>query len=98
MKLRWSASAVARLDAIHNYIASDNPAAAQRLVRQIVRRAGQIAVFPGSGRRVADYDRDEVRELIEGDYRLIYRIHGDHIDVLAVMHGAQLLPNDLDAL
>ncbi|PIQ37225.1 MAG: hypothetical protein COW59_08445 [Lysobacterales bacterium CG17_big_fil_post_rev_8_21_14_2_50_64_11] len=59
---------------------------------------GQIAAFPRSGRRVADYGRDDVRELSEGDYRLIYRILSDRIDVLTVMHSAQLLPHDMDAL
>jgi len=39
-----------------------------------------------------------VRELSEGDYRLIYRILSDRIDVLTVMHSAQLLPHDMDAL
>jgi len=96
--LHWSARALTRLDAIHTHIAKDNAAAAQRAVQQIVRRAGQIAAFPGSGRRVPDYARDDVRELIEGDYRLIYRILTDRIDVLTVMHGAQLLPGDLHTL
>ena len=98
MNLNWSVRALTRLDTIHTYIAQDNPAAAQRILQQIVRRAGQIAAFPGSGRRVPDYARDDVRELIEGEYRLIYRILADRIDVLTVMHCAQLLPDDLHAL
>ena len=98
MKVHWTARAEARLDAIHAYIAQDNPAAALRVVQQILRRSWQIAAFPNSGRRVPDYARDDVRELIEGSYCIVYRLLADRIDVLAVMHNAQLLPTDLGEL
>ena len=61
-------------------------------------RSRQIGKFPHSGRKVPDYDRDDVRELIEGSYRLVYRIGVDHVDVLTVMHCAQLLPTDSEKL
>jgi len=95
MKVHWTARAEARLDAIHAYIAQDNPDAALRLVQTVLRRSEQIAAFPGSGRRVADYAREDVRELIEGQYRIVYRIGPTRIDVLTVMHVAQLLPTDV---
>ena len=77
------------------YIAQDNPAAALRIVQQVLRRSWQIAALPGSGRRVPDYAREDVRELIEGQYRIVYRILPTRIDVLTVMHVAQLLPTDV---
>lgn len=98
MKVHWTARAEARLDAIHAYIAQDNPAAALRIAQQILRRSWQIATFPSSGRRVPDYVREDVRELIEGQYRIVYRIGPARIDVLAVMHVAQLLPADMQKL
>lgn len=98
MRVHWTARAETRLDAIHAYIAQENPSAAVRLVQAMLSRSQQIGEFPSSGRRVPDYARDDVRELIEGDYRIIYLILADRIDVLAVMHGAQLLPGDLHAL
>lgn len=96
--MHWSARAQARLDAIHGHIAQDNPAAALRTVQQIARRAGQIAAFPYSGRSVPDYARDDVRELIEGEYRIVYRVDVDRIDVLTVKHCAQRLPPELRKL
>lgn len=96
--MHWSARAEARLDAIHAYIAQDNPAAALRTVQQIAHRAGQIATFPHSGRSVPDYSRDDVRELIEGEYRIVYRVGVDRIDVLTVKHCAQRLPPELRKL
>ena len=98
MRVHWTARAEARLDAIHAYIAQDNPAAALRIVQQVLRRSTQIAEFPGSGRRVPDYAREDVHELIEGKYRIVYRIWPSHVDVLAVMHVAQLLPTDVQKL
>jgi plasmid stabilization system protein ParE len=49
----------------------------------------RFAEFPFSGRRVPEYDIDQIREVIEGPYRIIYHIKPDQIDVLAVIHGSQ---------
>ena len=56
---------------------------------------GAIATFPRSGRMVPEYEAPDIREVIERPYRIIYRIKTDQIDILAVVHGAQLLPPDL---
>jgi len=58
------------------------------MVDRLTRRSQQIANFPFSGRRVPEYDIDQIREVIEGPYRIIYHIKPDQIDVLAVIHGA----------
>lgn len=44
---------------------------------------------------VPEYSRDDVREVIERPYRIIYRIMESQIDVLAVIHGARLLPPEI---
>lgn len=98
MRVHWTARAEARLDAICAYIAQDSPPAAAALERRMLLRSRQIGVFPHSGRTVPDYERDDVRELIEGSYRIIYRIKTEQVDVLTVMHCAQLLPTDLHKL
>jgi plasmid stabilization system protein ParE len=64
------------------------------MVDKITRRSEQIAGQPLSGRKVPEYDAEDIRELIEKSYRIIYRIKPDQIDVLAVIHGARLLPDD----
>ena len=58
------------------------------MVDRLTRRSQQIAKFPFSGRRVPEYDVDQIREVIEGVFRIIYHIKSDQIDVLAVIHGA----------
>ena len=89
MKVRWTATAERQLDAIHQYIAQDSPAYAQRMVDRLTRRSQQISAFPSSGRKVPEYDSVQVREVIEGPYRLIYIIKPGQLDILAIIHGAQ---------
>ena len=88
MKVFWTDTAEGHLDAIYDYIAQDSPEYARRVVDRLTRRSQQIAEFPLSGRRVPEYDIDQIREIIEGSYRIIYYIKPDQIDVLAVIHGS----------
>ncbi|MFO7985496.1 MAG: type II toxin-antitoxin system RelE/ParE family toxin [Desulfatiglandaceae bacterium] len=88
MKVHWTDTAEEHLDAIYAHIALDSPTYAKRMVDRLTRRSQQIADFPLSGRRVPEYDMDQIREVIEGPYRIIYHIKSDQIDVLAVIHGA----------
>jgi toxin ParE1/3/4 len=76
---------------IYEYIALNSPMYAKRMVDRITRRSEQIADHPLSGRQVPEYDAEDIRELIEVPYRIIYTIKPDRIDVLAVIHGAQTL-------
>ena len=89
MKVHWTDTAEGHLDAIYAYIALDSPEYAKRMVDRITRRSQQIANFPFSGRKVPEYDIDQIREVIEGPYRIIYHIKPDQIDVVAVIHGAR---------
>ena len=89
MKVVWTATAQDHLDAIYAYIAQDSPQYALRMVDRLTRRSQQIADAPFSGRRVPEYDLEQIREMLEGVYRIIYYIKPDQIDVLAVIHGAR---------
>jgi toxin ParE1/3/4 len=80
-----SGSAV-QVRAIRDYIAQDNPAAAQALAIRLLRRTRQLQVAPRSGRQVPEYRDATIRQLLERPYRIIYRITGDQIAILTVMH------------
>jgi toxin ParE1/3/4 len=88
MKVHWTNTAEGNLDAIFDYIAQNSPEYAKNVVDLITRRSQQIAEYPLSGRKVPEYDFNQIREVIEGSYRIIYCIKSDQIDVLAVIHGA----------
>ena len=59
------------------------------MVDRLTRRSQEVASFPYSGRTVPEYEMEQLREVIEGPYRIIYYIEADHLDVLAVVHGAR---------
>ena len=64
MKIYWTDTAEGHLDAIHDYIAQDSPEYAKRVVDRITRRSQQISDYPLSGRRVPEYNIDQIREVI----------------------------------
>jgi toxin ParE1/3/4 len=92
VRVHWTHTAIAHLLAIYEHIARDAPLYAQRTVDRLTRRSEQIAAFPPSGRMVPEYGAPDIREVIERPYRIIDRIREDQIDVLAVVHSAQVLP------
>ncbi|MEH1861459.1 MAG: type II toxin-antitoxin system RelE/ParE family toxin [Nostoc sp.] len=55
-----------------------------------------MAQFPLSGRIVPEFETKQIREVIEGSYRIIYYIKSDQIDVLAVLHGSQQIESIID--
>jgi toxin ParE1/3/4 len=92
VKVVWTPRAQRRLQELHDYIAEDQPTNAVRWIARVLLRGEQLGDHPLSGRIVPEYQRDSVREVFEGDYRIIYRVRSQQVDVLSVRHGAQSLP------
>ena len=65
-------------------------------MERLTRRSEQIANFPFSGRIVPEFETEQLREVIEGSYRIIYYIKPEQIDVIAVLHAAQNIENPQD--
>jgi len=72
VKVLWTESALGQLQAIYDYLAQTSPQYALRIVDRLTTRSIQMAAFPFSGRMVPEYELHEVREVIEGSYRIIY--------------------------
>jgi len=98
VKVLWTDSALSQLQSIHDYIAETSPDYALRIIDRLTRRSIQIAEFPFSGRMVPEYELNELREVLEWPYRIIYliQIAQSRIDVLAVVHGARKQPGITD--
>ena len=92
MKVHWTDTARDHPSAIHTYIARNSPQYALHVIDRLTRRSQQIAEFPLSGREVAEFEVPQIRQVLEGPFRIIYYIKPDQIDVLAVIHGAQQIP------
>jgi len=88
----WTPQAQEQLRAIHDYVAAASSARATNLVDRITARSKQIAEHPESGRKVPELDLPQIREVIEGSYRVVYRLRPGGIDVIAVLHGARKSP------
>lgn len=95
--VRWTLQAADDLEAIANFIAEDSPHYATLFVIDALRAVERLIDFPQSGRIVPEVHRRTVREIILGDYRIIYRCRRGVTEILTILHGARLLdPSDLD--
>ncbi len=92
MKIIWSPLAVERVSEIAAYIAEDNPAAAENWVDAVFTKVEGLKDFPQSGRIVPEANNKALRELIYGNYRVIYRLEEKRVSVLTIRHGKQILP------
>lgn len=92
MRVHWTNTALDHLLAIHENAAQHSKIYADRLVDKLTRRSEQIGLFPRSGRIVPEHKREDLREVIERPYRIIYRLKEEQVDVVAVVHSAQELP------
>lgn len=94
MKIIWSPLAVERMTEIADYISKDNPTAALKWAQAVFDKIENIQEFPFMGRIVPEANRKEIRELLFKNYRIIYRVGTDHISILTIRHGKQLLPSE----
>ena len=92
MKVHWTDTAIGHLRSLHAYIGQNSPEYAQRIVDRLTRRSQQIGTFPQSGRIVPEAECPQIREVLEGPYRIMYHIKPDQVDVIAVIHGSQQTP------
>ena len=89
MNVHWTDTAQGHLAGIYDYIAQNSPEYAKRMVDRLTRRSQQSGCFPQAGHHVHEYQVEQIGEVLEGPYRIIYYIESDQIDVLAVIHAAQ---------
>jgi len=82
MRILWSPLAVDRVSEIAEYIARDNPAAAEAWTTTVFEKVGGLITFPESGRVVPETNDKRIRELLYGNYRIVYRVEPKRISVL----------------
>ncbi len=94
MKVIWSPLAIDRASEIAEYISFDNPTAANKWIEDIFEKVLILKSSPKMGRMVPEINRKEVREIIFGNYRIIYRIEKLNISILTIRYTKQILPID----
>ncbi len=85
--LRWTRLALADLVAIRDYIATDNPTAAEAMVAAVRDAVERLTEFPQSGRTVPERQAQGYREVIVAAYRIVYAVVGGDVRILRVWHG-----------
>jgi toxin ParE1/3/4 len=89
MRVEWSASATADLDAIRAYIARDSEHYAARFVQQVVKTTRMLRTFPELGQVVPEFDERTVRERVLQNYRIFYEVQERRVLIIAIVHAAR---------
>ncbi len=90
-KVVWTLRSREDLRAISIFIARDNPAAALQLGDVIFQRMDSLRSFPELGRVVPERGEPNIREIVVGNYRVVYRFRREQktVEILRVWHGAR---------
>ena len=95
MKIIWTHEALVQLTEIEDYISKDSPERAARFVDQLIERAeGALSGNPRVGRTVPEIANSDIRELLLNNYRIVYRLNKNNIEILTVFEGHRLLRID----
>lgn len=94
MRINWTNEALMRLFEMEDFISQDSPERAEKFVDQIIKHAETLSDKPLIGRTVPEISNPDIRELIFKKYRIVYRIKGNSLYILAVFEGHRLLRID----
>jgi addiction module RelE/StbE family toxin len=88
----WTRPARDDLREIRAYIARDSVHYARLVTEGLVQAVDRLRDYPLSGRVVPELEQPTVREVIAGQYRIVYRVTADAVQILTVAHGARDFP------
>ena len=90
VRINWTNQAVSDLQNIYTFIASDSEYYAKREVTRLQLKTNFIKTHIRVGRVVPEFGKEEIRELIDGRYRIVYRLVSEiEVDILTVHHSAK---------
>ncbi|HEC98486.1 MAG TPA: type II toxin-antitoxin system RelE/ParE family toxin [Nitrospirae bacterium] len=90
-QIKWTPQSLDDIEAIANFIARDSSYYARMFTIKVFEAVDRLELFSESGRIVPELNRKEIREVFFGNYRIIYRIKDELIEILTVYHSARLL-------
>ena len=94
MKIFWTREALLRLQEIEQYISRDNPVAAIEFADKLISLAETLIDNPGKGRIVPELSLENIRELLYKNYRIVYLVKKNSVDILTIFEGHQLLKKE----
>ncbi len=88
-QISWTKKSLKDLRSVNDYISLDSAFYAARFIFKLIRRVDQLIEFPESGRVVPEKNEPEIRELIEGNYRIFYRLRKEKVTILRIHNSAR---------
>ena len=99
VRIKWLKSAKDDLKEIYDYVAFDSKRYARLQVEKIRDKTEILRTQIKAGKINEEINQESVREIIEGNYRIIYRIIAkDEVHILTVHHGARDLTRRIKGL
>jgi len=94
VKIVWTDNAINDLNDIGEYIAKDSVRYAEITVLELFESVDILEEHPKAGPMVPEFEDETFRQIIRGNYRIVYRIVDEYsIHILTVHHSARLLSN-----
>ncbi len=94
MKIKWTKEALFNIQEIEDYISEDNPTAAIKFTDKLISIVESLLIFPKKGRMVPELSFEQIRELIYKNYRIVYSVKKNSIEVLTIFEGHRLLDKE----
>jgi len=82
----YTQEAIADLQRLREFIAENNPSAAQRIARELISRISQLQQMPMMGRPVASAPEEIIRDMVFGKYTVRYVVHAQTLGILRIWH------------
>ena len=91
-QINWTEPVLEKLVLFRDHRIDSLPRATLLFLKQITESTSRLETTPERGKLVfeTDYQR-AIRELLFNDFRIIYRIHTDQVDTLAVIRARKHL-------
>ncbi|MCB0752366.1 MAG: type II toxin-antitoxin system RelE/ParE family toxin [Ignavibacteriae bacterium] len=94
MKIYWTKESLRNIQEIEDIISLDNPVAAIKFTDKLISLVEGLIDFPNKGRIVPELSINQIREILYKNYRIVYLIKKNSIDILTVFEGHKLLDKD----
>ena len=89
VKVLWTNIARDDLKSIFEYISEDSHQYAKRFTEKLIRKVESLQNYPNMGRIVPEFENPEIRELIEGNYRIVYKVYEDRVEIVRIHHSSR---------
>lgn len=95
VKINWTPQSLYDIDNIAGFISKDSEKYAVIQTQRFFKAVEILTTHPKAGRTVPEVPEDNIRELVSGNYRIVYKIVNENlIDILTIHHSKRLLSNN----